>query len=601
MSDETDAATPHPIIATLEAAAPYAPEVDSSPEGDVGPSLIDDVSEADGAPSLKGVEGSNPEIVEFCAGLDVSDTDNAVRLIAHFGEDLVVMAQEGTAGGDWGAWSGKHWDFTGGAARATLVAQKVGDLIGLEHQFLFFTKTEADAIDAAAHLRDVPKGALSDEEKEIAGAAIAAEKALRKRKDRRNAHGVTTKNSGRIESMMKMAAPKLRRPVDAFNADRLAVACETHTLRFRRYPDADCGPDGAPRYAAEIDAREGHDRADLITALVPVKWAGVDAPAPKWRAFLDEMMPDRAKQRTVQMFSGLGLLANVVQYVMLHYGTGANGKSVFLEVISRVLGPAIAVGLPQESIIGVGDRAAGGASPDIARLWGKRFLRVNELKPGAPLQSDLVKRLTGGEAFPVRTLFKGYFEFQNVSSVHMSANGRPVIDGADYGIGRRALMVHWDKTVPEDRRRDFEEFVSELMSEAEGILAWLAEGARDFLANGLIIAESIQANTSEYLRDMDPFGRFVEACLQEAVGSRVQGRDMGAAYNAWAGANGEREKDMRQVGKGVKVALERRPGFDCAARIREIGGVKQYIDLKLVNVPEVPSRTPYPRNDSYGG
>jgi phage/plasmid-associated DNA primase len=43
-----------------------------------------------------------------------------------------------------------------------------------------------------------------------------------------------------------------------------------------------------------------------------------------------------------------------------------------------------------------------------------------ELTDGVPLQQGTIKKLTGGERWPVRTLFKGYFEFQPRAKTHMS-------------------------------------------------------------------------------------------------------------------------------------------------------------------------------------
>ena len=97
---------------------------------------------------------------------------------------------------------------------------------------------------------------------------------------------------------------------------------------------------------------------------------------------------------------------------MFHYGEGANGKSVYLEMLMRLLGKSFTVGLPTESIVGKGERSAGGASPDLIRLFGKRMVRVLELPEGKPLQSELIKKLTGSEEIPVRTLFKGFVDLK---------------------------------------------------------------------------------------------------------------------------------------------------------------------------------------------
>jgi putative DNA primase/helicase len=550
-----------------------APAVSASPE----PEIEDAAGPSDADPT-----GVDRAVVEYCATLDASDTDNAERLIVHFGEDLAVMAQEGVTGGDWLAWAGTHWDLAGGPARARIIAQKLGGRIGLEAEFLRMTPDEARAVKAIeglpnyATLADVPAN-----DKPLFEAAKRAREALDKRKARRRAFGVTAKNKGRMDAFLDCAAPRLRRSPESFNADRLAVATLTHTLRFVREPDPECPDPESVRWTARLDAREGHERADWITAVVPQPWLP-DAPAARWLAFLEAMLPDAEKRRTVQQFAGLGLLALPVQYLMFHYGTGANGKSVFLEVLTRVLGPGLAVGLPRESIVGAGDRSAGAASPDLARVYGKRMLRILEVTADQPLQADLVKKITGGESFPVRTLFKGFFEFQNFASAHMSGNGKPTIDGGDYGTMRRLLVVHWDQTVPEEERRDFEEMVGELVAtEGPGILAWLARGALDYLANGLVIAPAVRAATQDYGDEMNPVGEFARACVRTMPGQRVGAGEMFEAYKNWSAANAKREKSQAKFGREVSKLFTKTESY----------GRIYYLDCILTDVPE-PPRSP---------
>ncbi|RVU13149.1 DNA primase family protein [Methylobacterium oryzihabitans] len=545
----------------------------------------DDVEEGD-APSGSGLDNVDGSVVERCAGLDHSDTDNGLRLRLHFGRDLSVMAQEGTPGGDWLAWCGTHWDLAGGASGARMIAQRLGDRIGLEAAYLGHTPDETKAIRAGKAASRKAAEDRTDEDREAIERKSKAEKALDQRRSRRRAFGVTSKNKGRFEAALECAAPHLRRAPDRFNPARLTFATLTHTLRFSRRLDEEANdaldPEAyaaAPRvYRVSLHAAPGHERDDWITAVVPTAY-DPDAVAPRWEAFLAEMLPDADKRRTVQQFAGVGLLAIPVQRVMFHYGLGANGKSVFLEVLCRLLGPGLAVGLPRESLVGGSERAAGAASPDIVRLYGKRLVRVTELKADVPVQEDLIKRLTGGEAIPARTLFKGFFEFQNFATPHMSGNGFPTIDGTDNGIWRRMLVVHWDQTLPEERQRDFEEFVSEFVTEeGPGILNWLIAGARDFLLNGLSVATSIRDATGEYREEMDPIGEFVTACVVQAQGYKVQANDMYQAYMSWSLANAKRVRSQTKFGRTLKQRFEK----------SSINGCVYYMNCDLQNVPARP-------------
>lgn len=544
--------------------------------------------------SGEGLDGVDMDVVQVCAALDASDTDNAERFRLHFGRDYVVVAQEGVPGGDRAVWTGSHWDIANGPALAQTLASRLGGRIGLEAGFLDHTPDEVKAIKAAEGLGDdADSDTLSAGDKAKVRRANKAREQLGQRKKRRLNHAMTSKNAGRIESMFKMADPRFRRQPDQFNAHRLTFATRTHTITFEPVVTAH-GPDGRPVHEAALHASEGHRREDWLTGVIPHAWAGLDAPAPRFRNFLEEMLPDDEKRRTVQQFAGLALTGIPLQYVMFHFGHGANGKSVFLEVITRVIGPSFAVGLPRESIVGGGDRGAGGASPDIIRLMFKRMVRILEVKGDVPLQEDLVKRLTGGETMPARALFKGYVEFQNTAKAHMSGNGKPTIDGGDYGTMRRLLLVHWDQTIPKEKRRDFEEVVSGFVrEEASGILAWLAEGVMDWINCGmeLFIAPSIQSDTGDYGEEQDPIGEFFRMCVTASPGTRVGGGELFEAFQNWRIVNGRPPRSLKKVGTRASERYAK----------SEIGGRTFYMDIALRDVPEPTEKPRNPYADSKFG
>lgn len=560
----------------------YDAATDSDGGGDDGPPQPPVCDGDDAEPSG---DGPNPDVVQGCAVLDASDTDNGERLIRHFGRDLAVLAQDEVPTGAWLAWSGTHWDLAGGAARARIIAQRLGDRIMLEARYLKHTPDETRAIEQAQALRTKDPATLTPEERLTLSQATAATDALKGRAAKRRAFGVTSKNKARMENALDCAGPRLRRSPDGFNVDRYKVATLTHTLQFLRVIDPECPDPDALRFVGRCDATPGHNREDWMTAVVPQPY-DAEAKAEGWRAFMAEMLPDAEKRRTVQQFTALGLLGIPTQFLMFHYGLGANGKSVFLETITRVLGAGLCVGLPRESIVGASERAAGSASPDLVRLYGKKMVRILEVKGDAPLQEDLIKRLTGGEAVPVRTLFKGYFEFQNVATAHMSGNSMPTIDGTDNGIWRRLLVVHWDQTVPEEKRRDFEEMVSGFVrEEGAGILNWMVEGVCDFLENGLVIAPAVRTATAEYREEMDPIGEFMASCMRASNDPlmKVPAHAAYEAYVSWSLANAKRARSQTKFGRVVGQRFQK----------TEQTGRIFYLGCEL---HDVPARPDVPRN-----
>ena len=549
--------------------------------------LPDAHSPDDGEPAAtaRGDRTVDREVVRACAALDHSDTDNAERLQRHFGEDMLVLAQSKARKATYAIWDGTHWDIDTGDPRSLAIAQQLGGRIAMETEFLQYTPAEEEAVKAGKEALAKPEDERSRPEKKLADAALNAKANLAKRKKRRMDHAVTSKNRARLEAMLTCLAPHVMRSPDDFNADPLKVALLDHTLIFSReveqvrnpaFDDPDDNREDIPetieRKTASVKAIKGHRRGDLITQIIPVAYQK-NAKSPKWDAFLKRMLPSDDVRRMVQVASGLGLVGLTVQKLFFHYGFGANGKSVYMETLCRLLGE-VSVTLPSESFIGEGN-SGGAASPDMARLYGRRFLRVKELPEGEDLRENLVKDLTGGEDFTVRDLFQGYFDFKPIFTGHMSGNGYPRITGTDNGIWRRMVVVHWPVTLKKEEQREFEEVVSEFQPEYPGILNWLIEGVLIFLREGLVIPASVEAKTQEYRDEMDPTSAFCARCIEAVEHGEVTAKDFYQAYVDFTVDQGGKPISLTRFGLIMKKKYR-----------REDGRAVKYHGLRLIEVPK---------------
>lgn len=475
---------------------------------------------------------------KYLAHLDQSDTDNATRLLSHFGRDLLVRRQEGGKEPAYVAWAGTHWDAVTGRFGAMLIAQQVGDRIKQESAFIGPTADEKAKLDAYEAIKAQP--AADQEATMIAKAAEKVMDAIAKRKKARREFGISCKNGARLREMLAQASPKLLTDPDAFNADPLKVATPTQTITWVREIDLECPDPDVTRMNVELSVRLGHDRRDRITRVLPFSY-DPKAECPIFMAFINRFQPVASSRRFLQVATGVGLLGSAPQVLVFHYGEGANGKSVYLEVITRVLAE-LAGSLPSEAL--TGDEQQGGGlkpSPEIARLDGKRFVRVSEIKEGVPLQEAFVKKLTGSERFPARNLFEGYYDFKPQFIAHMSGNGYPKISGTDNGIWRRMAVLKWPVTLALEEQRLFNEVVDEMVAEGPGILRWLIEGATIFLREGLQMPPEVVAETGEMRDRMDPVRRFYEACIIVTDDSMdiVTGGNLYKAYHEWADASGD--------------------------------------------------------------
>ena len=146
------------------------------------------------------------------------------------------------------------------------------------------------------------------------------------------------------------------------------------TARFLREENPDSDPD-APTFSW-MAKFVPHDRADMITKRAEVSY-DAEARCPEFDKFLLITQPKAHMRLFLQVFHAYALLmaGNDEQRLVFHFGTGANGKSAFLEAIGRLAGNYRAVVSP-DTITGDQQRDGSKANSDIARLHSARFVTI---------------------------------------------------------------------------------------------------------------------------------------------------------------------------------------------------------------------------------
>jgi putative DNA primase/helicase len=195
----------------------------------------------------------------------------------------------------------------------------------------------------------------------------------------------------------------------------------------------------------------------------------------------------------LQTASGWAITGNTEEQTMfILYGSGANGKTTFLNTILSILGD-YGTATPTETFMRkTGDQITN----DIARLRGTRFVTTTEAEQGRRLSEPLIKKITGNDQMTARFLYGEFFNFVPTFKIFMATNHKPVIKGTDYGIWRRIKLIPFTTRIPEEKQdRRLEE---KLKAEASGILNWLLEGTARWKREGLIAPATILNATNEY-------------------------------------------------------------------------------------------------------
>jgi hypothetical protein len=121
----------------------------------------------------------------------------------------------------------------------------------------------------------------------------------------------------------------------------------------------------------------------------------------------------------------------------------------------------------------------------------------------------------------------------------MFSNHRPRVQGQDEGMWRRLRLVPWDVTIPSEERD--EHLADKLAAEAPGILRWLVEGARIYLADGLSAPEAVRAATDGYRASEDTVGQFLADVVTFTPDGQVSSSALIEAHDVWCADAGVKD------------------------------------------------------------
>ena len=290
------------------------------------------------------------------------------------------------------------------------------------------------------------------------------------------------------------------------------------------------------------DVFRKHEKADFITKMAKVDYNS-EADCPEWKKFIREIMNyNNELIQYLQTVCGWAITGDTSEQTMLIlFGSGANGKSTFLNVIMYILGD-YAVATSTETFM---TRRNDQIGNDLARLRGTRFVTTIETEQGKKIAEPIIKQITGNDRITARFLYGEYFNFIPTFKVFMATNHKPGIKGSDHGIWRRIKLIPFTTRIPEEQQdKHLEE---KLKKEASGILNWLLEGVNRWKKEGLKTPRIVLAATDDYRNDMDIIGNFVKECCIQKAEAKVKIKDLYNAYGKWCNENNERMASERYL------------------------------------------------------
>ncbi len=296
-----------------------------------------------------------------------------------------------------------------------------------------------------------------------------------------------------------------------------------------------------------------HNRDDFLTYALSYDYDPV-AVAPVFERFMREVLPDQLVRDVLQEFLGFIFTTDSkLEKCAVLYGGGANGKSVFFEVISRLMGKQNMSYKSLGDICQKGDKG----NNHRAEIEGKLINYSSEISPvGADY--DIFKGLVSGEPVAARRLYKDVYTFANTAKLMFNANKLPADTERTNGYFRRFLIIPFNVTIAKEDQ-DAHLHTKIIRSELPGVMNWTIEGLKRLLTvSNFTKCEIIDNALESYKKESNSVLLFIEEYnIVKDVNGFTSNRDIYNTYTDFCSSSGYMRFNQQNLSKEFVTA-----GFD---------------------------------------
>ena len=317
-----------------------------------------------------------------------------------------------------------------------------------------------------------------------------------------------------------------------------------------------------------LDLRTGKLRAhrsdDYVTKMTGVA-ADASCETPLWHKFLDRITGgDTELAAFLQRLTGYALTGLTREHAMFFlYGTGANGKTTFLNTIIRCANDYHRTAPIETFTAAMGERHP----TDLAGLRGARLVTAVETEEGRRWAESRIKALTGGDRIAARFMRQDFFEFTPNFKLLIAGNHKPGLRTVDEAIRRRFNLIPFTITIPLAERD--ESLAEKLKPELAGILAWMVQGCLEWQKHGLAPPQAVTSATQAYLEAEDAVAAWLDECCVRDPKAWERTAALFASWSTWAEKAGEYVGSQRRFVERLEcrgiTPLRKRDGRGFAA------------------------------------
>lgn len=309
-----------------------------------------------------------------------------------------------------------------------------------------------------------------------------------------------------------------------------------------------------------LDLRKGkliRGRPDqFLMRRAPVKF-DKRATCREFARYLLMVQPDASMRAFLQRMSGYTLTGDATeeQFFFLH-GEAATGKSLYVGVMSALLGPFV-VNIPAQHLTASRHSVI---DPERihSRLIGARLALSNETREGTVWNEVLLKELSAYDRASARELYKGAVDYTPTHKLWIRGNHIPGSMDSSDGLSRRYTPIKFGVHIPADQRdKGLLERIT--ANELSGVLNWALAGAqkwaldRELGRDGLAIPRDVERERAEYKVESDWFGQWLAQCTAADASAETATSALYASYRDFCTDGGVSAPSLIVFGRTMKA------------------------------------------------
>lgn len=244
----------------------------------------------------------------------------------------------------------------------------------------------------------------------------------------------------------------------------------------------------------EAQQLRGFKQEDFLTYQLPFSFDPA-ATSPIFKQFLDKVLPDMEQQNVLAEFVGYVFIRHrtlKLEKFLILLGDGSNGKSVFFDVISALLGNENVSNFSLQSL-----------TNDTGYF---RAMLTDKLVNYSPeistqMNTTIFKQLVSGEKVEARFPYGKPFILEDYAKLMFNTNELPREIENNHAFFRRFLIIHFGVTIKDG---DPELAKKIIASELPGVFNWVLDGLKRLLSQKKFThSREMDSILEEYKRDSD--------------------------------------------------------------------------------------------------